>query len=512
MRRWPPARRRKGTAVATSDEPRRYTFPPLEKRGVLLGLGRGQLATLAAGAVAAVVVLGSGAGRPALLAAAALVASAGVVACWPVAGQPPAAWLPVVAVWLRRRWAGPVLSGAPQAGHRAGGTGGAGGPPPSPLWARRRPSSPTPTAGIAVRGAAELPGDDPLGVVVDGDTGARGAVVAVAGSSFSLLDRENKESRLGAWGRLLASASRAGSPVHRLQWVESTVPGGSDELVDYLGRAGVASGAARTSYQELVEQAGPATETHRALLYVGVHPRRAPRALRSFGGGDDAVDQLLRREVRLVCGQLGNAELSASRVLGPGDVLAVLASAGGGGEGRRSRLVSAVTGVWPMASDEAWAALRTDGEWHTTYWVQEWPRLEVGPDFLTPLLLCGGRRRVALTMAPVDPQRAARQAGSARTADMADDELRRRAGFVASARRQREAEGVARREVELADGHGEFRFSGYVTVSAASRLELEQRCAEVEHAAQQSHLELRRLFGRQREAWSWTLPLGRGLA
>jgi hypothetical protein len=115
-------------------------------------------------------------------------------------------------------------------------------------------------------------------------------------------------------------------------------------------------------------------------------------------------------------------------------------------------------------------------------------------------------------MAPVDPQRAARQIGSARTADLADEELRRRAGFVPSIRRRKEAEGVLHRESELADGHAEYRFSGYVTVRGQDRQELESACAEVEQAARRAHLELRRLYGRQEEALTWTLPLGRGLS
>ena len=68
------------------------------------------------------------------------------------------------------------------------------------------------------------------------------------------------------------------------------------------------------------------------------------------------------------------------------------------------------------------------------------------------------------------------------------------------------------RETELADGHGEYRFSGYITVSGGDRSELEAACAEMEQAARQSHLELRRLYGRQAEALTWTLPLGRGLS
>ena len=101
---------------------------------------------------------------------------------------------------------------------------------------------------------------------------------------------------------------------------------------------------------------------------------------------------------------------------------------------------------------------------------------------------------------------------AARTADIADDQLRRRAGFLATARQRRQAEGVLRREAELAEGYGEFRFSGYVSVTVAERGDLDDACAETEQCARQANLELRRLYGQQQQAFSWTLPLARGLS
>jgi hypothetical protein len=144
--------------------------------------------------------------------------------------------------------------------------------------------------------------------------------------------------------------------------------------------------------------------------------------------------------------------------------------------------------------------------------VAEWPRLDVGPDFLAPLFLASGvRRTVAVVLEPVPTAAAIREAESARTAEITDEQLRERAGFLTTARRQRQAEGVARREAELSEGHAAFRYSGYITVTAGDALALEQACAEIEQVARQSYLELRRLYGRQAEAFTWTLPLGRGL-
>jgi hypothetical protein len=159
-----------------------------------------------------------------------------------------------------------------------------------------------------------------------------------------------------------------------------------------------------------------------------------------------------------------------------------------------------------------WDAVRIDGTWHATYWIAEWPRTDVGADFLGPLLLAGDvRQSVSVTMEPLSPLEAARRTQQARTADVADAELRRKGGFLHTARRRREEETLADRELELADGHAPFRFSGYVTVTSDSRDELDMSCGRVEQAAGQAGMELRRCYGDQQRAFCFTMPLARGL-
>ena len=48
-------------------------------------------------------------------------------------------------------------------------------------------------------------------------------------------------------------------------------------------------------------------------------------------------------------------------------------------------------------------------------------------------------------------------------------------------------------------------------MSARTFEELERHCSEIEHAAQMARLELLRLYGQQEEAFTYTLPLCRGL-
>ncbi|HVS44526.1 MAG TPA: SCO6880 family protein, partial [Candidatus Dormibacteraeota bacterium] len=161
---------------------------------------------------------------------------------------------------------------------------------------------------------------------------------------------------------------------------------------------------------------------------------------------------------------------------------------------------------------DLWSMLRTDTAFHRTYWVKEWPRCNVGPDWLAPLLVrCRRHLRVAVTMEPISAAAAEREVRGALAEDVTNERLRERAGWRTSARSQRETEQAARRESEMADGWSPFRYSAYLTVTAASPDELEDACSDVEQQAVHSRLQLRRMCGEQGLAFTYTLPLCRGL-
>ena len=377
----------------------------------------------------------------------------------------------------------------------------------------RRPgrSHPTAPAGIELLSDHGLPGDEPLGVIRDHRSGCWAAVVPVRGCSFSLMEPAEQLHRLEGWRQALGVAARSGSPVARLQWLERSWAGaagapGSEPSPSDPGSYPEHNPVALASYHRMAEAVDRTMLHHHAWIVLAVRPSQ-----RQMGRAGSAVAEL-RREIRLLSGQLREAGLDP---LPPLDLRAATALIGGRGRppvGRSGRPpLDDTDAAWPMASSDDWSAYRADGAWHATYWIAEWPRVHVGPDFLTPLLLGAAWTTVSVVMAPVPADQAMREVRSARTADLADAELKSRAGFLQSARRARESEGVTRRETELADGHHEFRFSGYVTVSAPDPERLAAACAVTEHSAQAARLELRRLYGRQAEAYTWTLPLGRGL-
>jgi hypothetical protein len=494
------------TAIETAGKAGVYRFGPRETRGVLLGLRGSQLTFLLIGATAA--VTGLAAGPLGAVVGMLVLATTATAALVPVGGRTAEQWLPALVSYLlarrvnggRTTWRRPRLSGP--------GDPGALGLPG--LLAR-----------LAMTGPM-VDGERKVGVVHDSAAGTLTAVAAVRGSTFALADAADKDRRVAAWGALLAGLARDGSPVRRLAWLERTLPDPGDALERFWAEAGgKGSQAAASSYRSLIAAATPVTQAHETHLVVQLDPRRTRRSSRKTSVGPDGSTAVLMRELAAVQEQVLRAGLDLAGWLPPRALAAVLRTSYEAGASRtlarRTEGEGAGGGVdvaaaGPMATENAWAHYRTDDAWHATYWISEWPRLPVGADFLAPLLLTTScRRTVAVVAEPIDPRRAARETRAARTAELANAALRARMGQVTTERTRTEAADVEEREAELVAGHAAYRFSGYITVSGRTLEELEDGCGQVEQAAHRAFLELRRLYGQQDEAFTFTLPLGRGL-
>lgn len=495
-----------------SDGTRRYEFgSAAEDDTVLLGLRASQVGLLTCGLAVAVLVVRAVPTAAGFAAAAAFLLAVAAATFWPVRGRPLERWLPTLVRWSLRRLLGRQrdLSEAPLLGHTAEGR--------SP----QRP--PEALAGVRLLAApVEDSGGRRVAVAEDRRRGIYVAVLAVRGRSFQLADTPEKNRRLAAWGAILTGLARASSPIHRIQWVERTVPDDGDGITRYVDESATldADADAVASYRQLIDSVGQATPRHEAYVAVAISRQRAGTAIRRAGGGADGAVRVLLREVASLHRQLASADIAVDGVLTPRLLGSALRSAFDPvpcirqpDVGDDSGDASALDAVWPLAGDAGWSTYRTTDVWHATYWIAQWPRTPVGADFLVPLMLTTtGIRTVAVTMEPVSPDRAHREVEQALLKQTADEELRSRAGFMGSARRRRSRETVARREQELADGHADYRISGYVTVSARSPDELEVHCGQVEQTAHQAALHLERLYGQQDLAFTYTLPLARGLA
>ncbi len=492
--------------TASEPSPTRYRFGPLERRGLVAGWRGGQIGAVAFALVIGVGVLRASSSPLGVVAALATLAIGVGVATWPIAGRTAEEWTP------------DALRHVAALGRRSGR-----GPGPF-SGIRLVPVDPgTPTSDVSARGGLRV------GVLHDRSRRTFTAVFGASDPGFVLLGEEDKVRRVTAWSGVLGSLARQGSAVHRVQWVERVVPGDERVVMAPPDVDGGSSGraAARASYAALLE-CEASTSHHDVLVAVTIHAGKSARSVKSAGGADAGACTVLLREAAALRRRLSDASIDVGAVLSPDALATVVRDAYHARHVPRARPAHAVRGagrwrradpgpdddrwLWPMGVVAEWGSLRTDSTWHATYWVAEWPRTDTGPDFLGPVLLPSDiRRSMSVVMEPLGPIEASRKVEKARTADIADAELRRRGGFLATARRRREEEILVRREVELADGHAHFRFSGYLTVGADDRDALEEACGRVEQAAGQAGLELRRCYGDQANTFLCTLPLGRGL-
>lgn len=499
------------TAPTDALRERTYRFGPLDRPGWLLGMGAAQCLGLGAGVLGLGIMLSAGVPVPVALMPGAL---AVVLAFTSWRGRPVHEQVPALVshatqtVLGRRRWVArvPLLTGAPADGDRS-----------LPL--------PPFLEGLELLDAGPVawsPAAESLGVLRDRRCGDLSATVAVHGGAFAVLERADQDRALNRWGDVLAAFCGERRPVSRIRVTEHAAPSGVAAHERFAADHGAdpQTSAARRAYDELLAGAAPGAVGHQVLVTLTVEQRRV-RA-RNRPGLEAAVDAL-GEELRLLTARLEVAGLTVGPPMSPRQLASVLrtrldplrASTRATGPTPLAGLagMDVARRFGPMATDNRWAEVRVDGSYHRAYWVAEWPRLEVGPSWLEPLLLHpGGVRTFSIHYEPVPPTRSQRRIDRDTTRLAADEEQRSRAGFRIGARHRRAEAAVLERETELVAGYAELEFAGFLTVSAAEPDELDRTCAELEQAAGQAGLDLRPLDARHDLGLVCSLPAGRGLA
>jgi hypothetical protein len=491
--------------MANRDDQRMYRFDLLDRTGVFLGFGLVQLAVLGAGGLASTLAVTAGlplpiAAPPALLAAG--------LAIGRVRGERFLDLVPVLARWVagrrRRRWLAPLHLLDPTA------------------EPNQKPALPPFLAGIHL---LEAPADwgrlAGAGVVHDTSSGAMSAVVRVRGQDFALAPRDEQVRLLAGWGDVLAAFATERGAVARLSWTDFTTPTGMRDHLAWLASQPATASDASDSYRELLDGAGALSAGHDVLVTVTATRER----LTGTRGGADADERLLAvlgKAVDTLVRGLRTASLLADDPLTAGELAAVLRcrldparmrKASTGSLAERLGLVQPAN-AGPMAVDVEWGRLRTDGAWHRTYWIAEWPRLTQHPDWMEPVLafVGTGSRTLTVLFEPVAPSASRRRVDRDSIKLDTDATSRAERGRRVDAGHRRLQAAVAEREAELVAGYAEVAYAGLVTVTAGDEAALLAACDECEQVAREHGLELRPLDGRHDVAYAAALPLGLGLS
>jgi hypothetical protein len=483
--------------------PRRYRFGPLDRSGWLLGLGPAPCLALGTGLLLAGLALRvSGS----LAAAAVPVAAASTVAFARHDGRALYEWVLPIGGWLalrvagRDRWSAQVLP-----------IGSAGLAPDLPPFLDGLEFLEVP--------ARYVSGPRPAGVAVVVDSGQLSATIRVRGGPFALLEHADQARVLDAWGRALAGFCRERTPVTRVAWSEWAAPASLAEHLAFVRdqQDGSVPTTGIAEYLDLVRLAGPLTIAHETHVTLTVDGRRV-RGARA-GDAQRTVEVLLD-ELGLLRGRLEQAGLTVDAPLSPGELAAVMRlradpSAAARLATRRERLAEqarlvAPHNLAPLAVETSWRHARIDQAWHRSFWIAEWPRLEVQADWLASLLLHpGGIRTLTVVHEPVAPSRSRRSIDREATRLASDEDERTRRGFRIRAQHRRAEHEVLARESEIVSGYAELRYSGFLTVTAFDERSLNDQSDEWEQIAAQSGLELRSLDGQHDLAVAITLPVGR---
>jgi hypothetical protein len=414
------------------------------------------------------------------------------------------------------RWQGrPLIENLPILGHYAARTAN------QQLRYLHRASAPRPAGTMA------LPGDaaalrfhvDPISgavMVHDPHRATLSAVCVVTHPAYALLAPDDRAQRVTGWGRALAHLSASGQSA-TIQILEATLPDPGLGIIGYWHNHAVAddtSWAAR-EYHELMTTTAPSSSAHRSTITVSLDLKQAAKAVRDAGRGITGAAAVLRQDLDSVEKSLTEAGLRVQRWLPEADLAALI----------RSSYDPADTSITadspgaklsvagPVAVEEHWGYLTHDSAVSTVLWISEWPRIDVAPHFLHPLVFAAGvRKTLSVVAKPLSTAEALRDIRKQKVEYLTDAEQKANAGRIADLSDAQEFQDVQDRERALIAGHADYQFSGFLTVTAPDLDALTSAVATIERAATQAGCETRILHGQQAQAFTVAaLPLGRGV-
>ncbi|MFB7325152.1 SCO6880 family protein [Streptomyces sp. NPDC056190] len=475
-------------------------FPHRSRRGILLGLSLPQLVLVSAAlALLLMAVVSTG-----LL---------GAIALTPL-------WAAVAALVLIRRHGRSLIDWAPivtrYANRRCTG---------QTLWLARPVTRPRQDGALHLPGTAAslkvvTPGDSANGAaaVHDPHQQTLTAVARVMSRAFALLDPSTQNHNVNGWGRALAGIARTGH-VATVQVLERTVPDSGDTLTRHWTQNGQPhTPVAGQIYSELVASAGPAAAPHETYLAISLDLRAAKRLISQARGGLPGAFTVMQQTTASIAQASRNAGLMVTGWLSAREIASVirtaydpktLAALQQWSEAGRAEADPAAAG--PVVQVEEYDRIATDTARHATYWVENWPRTEMGAGFLHGIMFTAGvRRSLSLIYVPQGLESALRDVQRKKAAIIADANERARRGQVDSEEDSVEYADVKQRERQLIAGHADVALTGLVTVTAESDALLDAACAQIETAAVTAGVDLRRLNYQQPDAFTLAaLPLAR---
>jgi len=437
---------------------RTYLLGPRERSGLIAGWRVGQVAMIGSGCGAGLICVAVSSRAPGFLMALFFVVSGLALGTLPIRGRSVDEWIPPLLAYAR------IHGTSSQDLFRV-------------------------TPGVALGYPEEI------GLIED-NAGSVSVVLFVESSGIALLTGQAKDARIDGFITALSSLARERPVIDCVSWsMWTTASEPGERYRDLRKRSENATQESSQSYRDFLEEVGRVGVSRHVAITLRMSSKRIQDSSVSLVDEAHALSRALRES-----GHPSVSIASASEIIDLFDHH----------PGCRSHRGDASTQI-SFEGTSHFTMLECDNKLVNSWWIMEWPKFEVTAEFLAPLVLGDTSRTISVVVELVPPSVALRRAQSAKTSGVADQELRRRGGFLLDRRRERESGHLENREAELIDGHRSLRIVGYVAVTADDDASLQSKISETELAGAQAHLGLLRLNGDHLRGYLATLPLARGL-
>jgi hypothetical protein len=333
------------------------------------------------------------------------------------------------------------------------------------------------------------------------------AVVSVSGGDrFVFSGPDEQAAQILQWGEVLKAMAADGPGLRRLQWVERATPQPSTVQEDW-SRAAMrdVSPEEWADYQSLQSAIGTAAIHHD--VYLGAQ-------IETEATGPDALS-----EATVELSQLAEHLTSIGlrpRLLSRRGIASVLRQWADPTAAERLALWGEgsipVSQAGPASRLVSYDTLRTDGYIHRVGQIAAWPRIDVGTEWMYPLLATaspGSVRTVSMHIEAVSTEQAFQEVRDARTTGGTAQRKRDEKGIITTEEEERRVDEARSRERELTRGFRQHKIAGLVMVSSPDMATAERAWRHAERKAVECHLDLREMHARGHLAWAATLPLCR---
>lgn len=334
------------------------------------------------------------------------------------------------------------------------------------------------------------------------------------------------------WSRVLASFTQRPG-VKRITLQERTLPTTIRPAREHFEhvqlRRGVSAGAVVDNYADVMDRSERFAVAHRNYLTFTLDLVALGAQVKALGGGKDAIIALAAIEAGNLADALAAAKVKVRHWLSTREV-AALARVTFDPEFAatvQNRIEAADAGVDPAAIGPMYleeprgrnGIVYSDSGVHSTMWIHEWPRSDAPVGFVAPLVFArhpgtgtAVTHILSIVLTPVPVNQALKRIRDEKKVWRGNERLRAKRGADGSAADAADWAALEKQEQEIVEGHGEFRYGAYLTVTAPDEEHLDQALAGARNAMSRAGMEGQTLYCQQAEALMVNaLPIGLGM-